>query len=100
MVKRIISMIFSAVMLFGLCPEYYAAEAVSAEENRTAVYQLDNVTINKGQNRTFDLGKTYGTDITAEFDYDLSNTSWSGDCNIPMILLDSNGTEIVIISVY
>ena len=100
MVKRIISMIFSAVMLFGLCPEYYAAEAVSAEENRTAVYQLDNVTINKGQNRTFDLGKTYSTDITAEFDYDLSNTSWSGDCNIPMILLDSNGTEIGRISVY
>lgn len=79
MVKRIIPMIFSAVMLFGLCPEYYAAEAVSAGKKRTAVYQLDNVTINKGQNRTFDLGKTYSTDVTVEFDICFENNTAQGN---------------------
>lgn len=66
----------------------------------TPVYHAENLKAEKGTAKTFEIGGTYTDDTAIEIDYNLKNTSWDGDCNIPFILLDQTGAEIARISIY
>lgn len=92
--KRIIALLCMLSLISGLCPVCLAS-AVS-----TAVYESGELNIAKGATVTYDLGGVYTKDISVEIDYDLSNVTWSGNCNLPMILCNSKGNEIGRISIY
>lgn len=78
----------------------YSEDIPQSGKRTTPIYHIENQTVPKGQNKTFAIGGTYNENIAVEADYNLGNTTWSGDCNIPIIMLDENGGEVGRISIF
>lgn len=80
--KKYVSVLLAVLIVFG-------TGCFSCIAENEYIFCINTVA-EKGKTKAIDFDETYKRNIAVEIDYDLSEKSWSGNCNIPFIVM--NGT--------
>ena len=88
--KKILALFFTIVFIIGTLKPVLA-------ENTSAF--SDELNIGKGIAKEIKFDASFDENISIDFEYDLTDKTWTNDCNIPFIIM-SGSTEIGRVSIY